>query len=1095
MKMRESCVRSAAFGIVACALLRFLSAAPAAAQKEAPVAAGSVLIPVELPKAAYVTVVIDDAQGNRVRNLVAETYLPAGKSVIAWDGYDEGIRKEGEDDVWTRALTRKRVAPGTYTIRGLTHDKLTLKYEFSVNSPGSPPWQTKDGSGAWLADHSPPADILYLPKGAPSPNNKGEARFLVCASSGEAGDEFVWLNREGRRLYGRNTGFWGGTHFALDPGPKADPDIIAYTFISGERDPDNDNIETRAIHKNGDVTPAALLKFPLAWKKMGELPQFKTTEESYGSNGMAVYNGIVVFTVTRQGRVVFADARTHKILGEDKIAAPRSLTFDNAGRLYLISGRRVLRFDKPDFAGAKLGKATPLITTNLEDPVRIARDSAGKIYVSDWGKSHQVKIFTAEGKFVRAIGKPGGLQRGPYDDRRMQSPSGVTIDGAGHLWVAEADNAPRRLSVWNPQTGAFIRAIYGASQYGGGGKIDPANSTRLYMDACWGKYGVAWALDWQKGEGRPYAIYWRGDDSNVEATSLPTPETIFSLGENRYMTNAYNDWLRYNTDRNVCLWRLGKDEIARPVGMFGNGADLVNQTWGVALKNRDAIAAQWKNLDPATVFYVWTDTNGDHFAQPNEVQFRQIPSPKDGRPLKDVGVAVQIMPDLSLSTIWGVRIAAPTIGKDGIPRYDLSKITFAGDTANYSERFVGGGNAINFRLSEAGVTGSAVDGTRRWKLQSSAGGQPTPGQLIQPNRILGLPVTPKQGESGPILAINGEKGSIALVTLDGLFVQNLGGDMRVTPPLRAQEGVIKRGSSLDGYSFVDEHFHPTISQSAKDGTIYLVVGKESSNITRLDGWESVKRVNFGKITVGDTQLAAVPAERIEPGIKTQRQTATIRLLDNAPTLTGFSDASVWPVGEFVPIDARASASLAVSGDTLYAAWKTGDPNALNGGPGDFRYQFKRGGALDIQLGTAPDTALDRQQPVSGDLRLLITQVEGKPRAVLFRQIAPHAPQGEGVLYASPIGRADFAQVIEVTDKVRLTADGRGGFGVAVPLSLLGLKSLTPGTELLGDIGLLRGDGSTTTQRVYWNNQNTNLVSDIPGEARLSPGNWGVWKIR
>ena len=55
-------------------------------------------INIDLPKAGYVTVVIDDAQGNRARNLIAETLLPAGKTTLIWDGYDEGVRSAGGDD-------------------------------------------------------------------------------------------------------------------------------------------------------------------------------------------------------------------------------------------------------------------------------------------------------------------------------------------------------------------------------------------------------------------------------------------------------------------------------------------------------------------------------------------------------------------------------------------------------------------------------------------------------------------------------------------------------------------------------------------------------------------------------------------------------------------------------------------------------------------------------------------------------------------------------------------------------------------------------------------------------------------------------------
>jgi hypothetical protein len=59
----------------------------------------------------------------------------------------------------------------------------------------------------------------------------------------------------------------------------------------------------------------------------------------------------------------------------------------------------------------------------------------------------------------------------------------------------------------------------------------------------------------------------------------------------------------------------------------------------------------------------------------------------------------------------------------------------------------------------------------------------------------------------------------------------------------------------------------------------------------------------------------------------------------------------------------------------------------------------------------------------------------------------------------------------------------------VPLNLLGMRGKV-GEKLIGDLGILRGNGIQTIQRVYWNNLDTALVSDIPSEARLAPANWG-----
>src|SRR4051812_34099342 len=45
-----------------------------------------------LPEAGWVTLVIDDANGKRVRNLVSETQFPKGDNVVWWDATDDLLR-------------------------------------------------------------------------------------------------------------------------------------------------------------------------------------------------------------------------------------------------------------------------------------------------------------------------------------------------------------------------------------------------------------------------------------------------------------------------------------------------------------------------------------------------------------------------------------------------------------------------------------------------------------------------------------------------------------------------------------------------------------------------------------------------------------------------------------------------------------------------------------------------------------------------------------------------------------------------------------------------------------------------------------------
>ena len=93
---------------------------------------------------------------------------------------------------------------------------------------------------------------------------------------------------------------------------------------------------------------------------------------------------------------------------------------------------------------------------------------------------------------------------------------------------------------------------------------------------------------------------------------------------------------------------------------------MVNGTWGLPLKRRDEIAKLWDGLDPATVFFVWSDTDGDGIADPSEITFRQFPKPGGGF-LPDVGLGVQVLPDLSLATTWGIHVAPPPWTRTGRP--------------------------------------------------------------------------------------------------------------------------------------------------------------------------------------------------------------------------------------------------------------------------------------------------------------------------------------------------------------------------------------------------------------------------------------------
>ena len=81
----------------------------------------------------------------------------------------------------------------------------------------------------------------------------------------------------------------------------------------------------------------------------------------------------------------------------------------------------------------------------------------------------------------------------------------------------------------------------------------------------------------------------------------------------------------------------------------------------------------------------------------------------------------------------------------------------------------------------------------------------------------------------------------------------------------------------------------------------------------------------------------------------------------------------------------------------------------------------------------------------------------------------------------------------MSDQVQL-AGKDGNFEVSIPLAALRLRA-EAGTSIRGDIGVLRGDGFTTIQRVYWMNKATGITADVPSEAELTPNLWGTLRFR
>jgi hypothetical protein len=1062
-----------------------VAANPEAAAKSQ---AAAVAIPVRfsLDAAGYATLVIEDAAGNRVRNLIAETQLPAGDNLLYWDGYDDGVRDERGN------LVRKRVAAGQYRVRGLTHDGIHLTYEFPIYSGGNPPWKTPDKSGAWMADHTPPLGAVFLPAGL-SPYGEGKPQVLLSAIVAEAGDPLIFADKNGQRIYGEHFFGWdGGIAVTRDMGTPTDPSIYAYAVSARE-----EHAVLRALRKNDRGVEIA--KIPAV------IPMPR--EPVHIGVSVAVYNGLAVVSMPVDNKLVFIDTKERKQIGTASMPSVRGVYFDSKGSLFVISDKVVKSFRIADLQKPQLSEGKTLIGAGLEAPQSLTGDDAGNLYVADWGKSHQVKVFDATGKPLRTIGKAGGPQLGLYDEERMHYPMGLTIDDQGRLWNAEADHLPKRISVWNAGSGKFEMAKYGPPHYGGGSTIDPVDPTRAFFSTHHGL--MEFALDWKAGVSKVNAIVSRKDLQGL--IELPGgnwwPERPVRVGERTYLVGGYQSAIRTNQNTAVFLFDE-KTHIGRPVAYVGS------DRWWPSVANDPAM----KELMPGKKnenFLTWSDLNGDGNPQPNEINYRvfsekvkypgwndldgdknfqsyEIKVASDGKEQGLYGFR-EFYPqsDLSMVGVWGIQVPAPSIRADGVPLYDLAKANFLIDP-----RIVTPGLEDGEWLMPA-PDGTLLTSDKGYKDGRLAWSYPArdaykdvargPGDMNVATRALGPVMKAPAGEAGHFYAWNGEKGNIFLLTTDGLFIQQLGGDMRSHPLLRLPEA--KRGMSVDGYSFEDEHFHPTMTRT-DSGDVFLVAGKEHSSIFRVTGWETIKRRDFGQLNLLASSVASLPEIKMEPSRQQGRQELQVALRAKGPAVDG--QLSDWDKAAWASIDASTSAAVSITNDTLFAAWRTNDAKLLANGGGATNILFKSGGALDLMIGAYRLTDKNRVEPVEGDLRLLITQVNGQPRAILYRAVVPKTAEAQKVLFESPVGKVLFDEVRDVSSEIKLAQHG-SDFEISVPLALLGLKP-DPDAELLGDIGVLRGNGSQTIQRQYWNNLNTAIVSDVPSEARLQPRNWGTWKL-
>jgi sugar lactone lactonase YvrE len=163
---------------------------------------------------------------------------------------------------------------------------------------------------------------------------------------------------------------------------------------------------------------------------------------------------------------------------------PQGIAVDTAGDLYIAdkNNHRIRRV-APDgtittVAGTgtagTTGDGGPATSAQLLNPLAVALDSTGNLYVAD--KSSQVRKVDVSGNITHIAGTgTGGYSgdSGPASTAALSGPSGLAADFAGNLYIADTGN----LRVRKISTGGII------STYAGNGTFGSSGDSGLAIDA------------------------------------------------------------------------------------------------------------------------------------------------------------------------------------------------------------------------------------------------------------------------------------------------------------------------------------------------------------------------------------------------------------------------------------------------------------------------------------------------------------------------------------------------------------------------------------------------------------------------------------
>ena len=231
---------------------------------------------------------------------------------------------------------------------------------------------------------------------------------------------------------------------------------------------------------------AAILALAVSCCLFGQGYTIDTFAKVHGPQSVALDPSGNVYFATQENAVMrFDAAKGAPAQAAGNLRNPMGIALDAGGVLYIADtdNKRVVKASGGPLVtvaggGNLLGDGGLATKAQLRSPTGVAVDAAGNLYIADSG-DNRIRKITAKGiiSTVAGNGSPTptfGGDNGPATSAQLNNPQGIAVDAAGNLYIAEL-GADRIRKVSN----GIITTVAGNGTEGSAGDNGPATAAQL----------------------------------------------------------------------------------------------------------------------------------------------------------------------------------------------------------------------------------------------------------------------------------------------------------------------------------------------------------------------------------------------------------------------------------------------------------------------------------------------------------------------------------------------------------------------------------------------------------------------------------------